>query len=83
MSVLDACLEFLLLVVELVLKRQEMLIEWDSISEKRFIATSLVLLVHFLILQELDLGLHGGDLLMEVEDDVVVDHVGLASLLLS
>ena len=83
LSVLDAGLELLLLVVEFVLKRQEMLIEGDTITEKRFIATSLVLLVNLLIFQELDLSLHSGDLLVKVQDNVVMDDFRLPGLFLS
>lgn len=46
-----------------------MLIERDSVAEERFIATGLVLLVNLLVLQQLDLGLHDGDLTLKVVDD--------------
>ena len=81
--VLNLSLELLLFVVEFVFQGQEVLIERDAITEKRFVAASLVLLVDFAVLEQLDLGLHRGDLLVQVEDDVVVDDVGLTAALLS
>lgn len=73
LGILNTRLELLLLVVELVLEGQEMLIQRNSISQKRFIAASLVLLVHFLVFQQLDGGLHRRDLLVQVEDDLIMD----------
>ena len=73
LGILNTRLELLLLVVELVLESQEMLIQRNSISQKRFIAASLILLVHFLVLQQLDGGLHRRDLLVQVEDDLIMD----------
>ena len=51
-----------MLIIELVLKSQEVLIKRDSIAEKRFIAACLVLLVDLLVLEQLDFGLHDCDL---------------------
>ena len=73
LGILNTRLELLLLVVELVLEGQEVLIQRNSISQKRFIAASLVLLVHFLVFQQLDGGLHRRDLLVQVEDDLIMD----------
>lgn len=70
--VLDACLELLLLVIELVLESQEVFIERNAIAKKRFIATGLVFLVYLLVFEEFNAGLHGGDLLVEVQNDVIV-----------
>ena len=59
---LDLLLEVALLVIELILKSQEVLVERNSVAEKRFIAACLVLLVNLLVLEQLDFGLHDGDL---------------------
>jgi len=72
-SILNACLKFLLLIVELIFECQEMLIQRNTITEKRFIATCLVFLVHLLVFEKLDRCLHGGDLLVQVKDDIIVD----------
>lgn len=77
----DSSFELFLLIVELVLKSEEMLIERDAIPQKRFIATCLILLVHLLSLEQLDLSLHSGDLSLQVQDDLVVDSIGLLVLL--
>ena len=83
LGLLDARLELFLLVVELVLKGQEVLIEWNTVSQKRFIAASLVLLVDLLVLEQLDRSLHRCNLPMQVENDVFPDgglvHIGLLS----
>ena len=50
-----------------------MFIQRNTVAEKRFIATSLVLLVDLLVFEELDGGLHGGDLLVQVKNDVLMD----------
>ena len=55
-----------LLVVELVLKRQEVLVQRDSVSEERFISGSFVFLINLTVLKLLDLQLHRGDLLLQV-----------------
>ena len=60
-----------------------MLVERNTISQKRFIATSLVLLINLLIFQELDLVLHSSDLLVQVEDDVIVNGFCLATFFLA
>lgn len=73
LRVLDSGLELLLLVVELVFKRQEVLVERDAIAQERFIPTRLVLLVDLLVLEQFDLRLHRGDLLVQVQDDVFMD----------
>ena len=74
--------QLLLLVIEFVFESQEVFIERDTVTEKRFIATSLILLVDFLVLEHFDLGLHGSDLLVEVQDDIIMDHICLSILLL-
>ena len=56
-----------------------MLIEGNTVSQERLIAIGLVLLVDLLVLQQLDLGLHGGDLLVEIQDDVVMDGIGFSA----
>ena len=56
-----------------------MLIEGNAVSQERLIAVGLVLLVDLLVLQQLDLGLHGGDLLVEIQDDVVMDRIGFSA----
>ena len=58
-----------------------MLVKRDAVAQKRFIPTSLVLLIDLAILEELDLVLHSGDLLVKVQDDVFVDGVSLPILL--
>ena len=79
LSVPNTALQLLLLVIELVFERKEVLIERDTVSQERLIAIGLVLLIDLLVLQQLDLGLHGGDLLVEVQDDVVMDGIGLSA----
>ena len=83
LGLLDARLELFLLVVELVLKGQEVLVEWNTVSQKRFIAASLVLLIDLLVLEQLDRSLHRRDLSVQVENDVFPDgglvHVCLLS----
>ena len=74
--------QLLLLVIEFVFESQEVFIERDTVTEKRFIATSLILLIDFLVLEHFDLGLHGSDLLVEVQDDIIMDHICLSILLL-
>jgi len=64
LCVFDSVFEFFLLVVELVFQGQKVLIQGNTVSQKRFIATCLVLLVDFLIFQKFDLRLHSGDLLV-------------------
>ena len=76
------CFQLFLLVIELVLKSQKVLIQRDSISEERFIARSLVLLVDFLVLEQLDLSLHRCNLLVQVQNDVFVDDIALLAPLL-
>ena len=83
LSIPHFLLELLLLVVEFVLKGKEMLIKRDSVTEKRFIATGLILLVHLAVLEEFDLLLHGGDLLVQIQDDIVMDSISLTISLLS
>jgi len=72
-GILNARLELLLLVVEFVLERQEVFVEGNTVAKKRFIATGLILLVDLLVFEELDAGLHGGNLFVEVQNDVIVD----------
>ena len=79
LSVPHTAIQLLLLVIELVFERQEVLIEGNAVSQERLIAVGLVLLVDLLVLQQLDLGLHGGDLLVEVQDDVVMDGIGFSA----
>ena len=55
LSVLNAALHLFLLIVELVLEGQEVLIKRDAVSEERLVPAGLVLLVDFLILEQLDL----------------------------
>ena len=81
LSVPHTAIQLLLLVIELVFERQEVLIEGDTVAQERLIAIGLVLLVDLLVLQQLDLGLHGGDLLVEVQDDVVMDGIGFSASL--
>ena len=52
-----------------------MLVEWNAVAQERFIATGLVLLIDLLIFEQLDLALHRGDLLVQVQDDVLMDGV--------
>lgn len=73
LSIADSSFELLLLVVELVFQSQEMLVKRDSITEKRFIATCLVLLIDFLVFKQLDLSFHGRNLLVEIQNDVIMD----------
>lgn len=78
LGILYTRLKLLLFIVKLVLEGQEMLIERDSVPEKRLITTGLVLLIHLLVLEQLDLRLHCGDLLVQVEDNVFVDDIFLS-----
>ena len=70
---LDFILKVVLLVIEFVFESQEVLVERDSVSEERFVATSLILLVDFAVLQHLDLSLHGGDLFLQVQDNLLLE----------
>ena len=78
LSVFDASLQFFLLIVELVFKRQEVLVEWDTVPEQGLVTTRLILLVDLLVLEELDLRFHGRNLLVKVQDDVLVNGVLLS-----
>ena len=73
LSVLNAALHLFLLIVELVLEGQEVLIERNTVTQQRLVPTRLVLLIHFLVLQQLDLRLHRRNLLVQIHDDVLVD----------
>ena len=73
LGLLDAGFELFLLVVELVLKSQEVLVEWNTVPQKRFIAASLVLLVNLLVLEQLDRSFHRRNLPVQVENDVFAD----------
>lgn len=79
----DFRLKLLLLVVKFVLEGQEVLIQRDAVTQKRFIATRLVFLVDLAVFEELDLVLHRGDLLVQVQDDVFVDCTRLPIVLLA
>lgn len=57
-----------------------MLVERDSVTKERFIATGFVLLVDLLVLEELDLLLHGGDLTLQVVDDFSLQFLGAGCL---
>ena len=57
-----------------------MLVQGDSVTQKRFIATRLVFLINLAILKEFDLVLHSGNLLVQVQDNVLVDSISLAIL---
>ena len=81
LSVPHTAIQLLLLVIELVFERQEVLIEGDTVSQERLIAIGLVLLVDLLVLQQLDLCFHSGDLLVEVQDDVVMDGIRFSASL--
>ena len=59
---LDLFLELSLLVVEFILQSQEMFVKRNTVTEERFIAACLVLLIDFLVLEQLDFSLHDGDL---------------------
>ena len=73
LGVLDSSLKFLLLVVEFIFKRQKVLIKRDSIAKERLVSTCLVLLVDFLIFEQLDLRFHRCDLLVQIDDDILMD----------
>ena len=59
-----------------------MLVKRDSIAKKRFIAACLILLINFLVFEHFDLGLHGGDLLVQIQNDILMDHISLPIFLL-
>ena len=82
LGVLDSGLEFLLLVVEFIFKRQKVLIKRDAVAKQRLVSTSLVLLVNFLIFEQLDLRFHRCDLLVQIDDDIFMDQ-GLFSALVA
>ena len=63
---LDELLHLVLFIVELVLQCQKVLVQRDPVSQQRFIAGSLVLLVHFSIFEELNFVLHKDYLLLHV-----------------
>lgn len=75
LSLLDSRLELLLLVVKLVLQGQEVLIQGNTVAQERFIATRLILLVHLLVLQQLNRCLHRRDLPLQVSNDLTSDLV--------
>ena len=75
----DSLLEVFLLVVEFVLQGQEMLVKRDAVTQERFIARGLVLLIDFTVLEQLDLLLHGGDLLVKIEDDILMDGLSFSA----
>lgn len=52
-----------------------MLVKRDTVPQERLVTARLVLLIHFLVLKELYLRLHRGDLLVQVEDDILVNDV--------
>ena len=81
LSILHTRLQLLLLIVKLVLQCKEVLIQGDTVTQKRFIAACLVLLVNLLILEHLDLVLHGGNLAMQVQNDVFMNGIRLAVFL--
>ena len=81
LSVLHTRLQLLLLIVKLVLQCKEVLVQRDTVTQKRFIAACLVLLVNLLILEHLDLVLHGGNLAMQVQNDVFMNGIRLAVFL--
>jgi len=56
----------ILFVVEFILQSQEVFVERDTVSEERFIAGSLVLLVDFSVFKELYFCFHGCDLFLKV-----------------
>ena len=59
-----------------------MLVQRDTVAEERFIATGFVLLVNLLVLEQLDLSLHDGDLTLEVVDDVLFKFIVSSCLVL-
>ena len=59
-----------LFVVEFIFQSEEVFVERDTVSEKRFIARSLVLLVDFSVFKQLYFGFHSCDLLLKVVDVV-------------
>lgn len=67
----DLIFQITLFIVEFVLEGQEMLIQGNPVSQKRFIATSLVLLVNLSLFEQFDLSLHSGNLFLEIQDDFV------------
>ena len=81
LRILHTRLQLLLLVVELVFQGQEVLVQGNTVTQKRFIATCLVLLVDLLVLEHLDLVLHRSDLSMQIENDVLVNGIRLPVLL--
>ena len=83
LCVFDPRLQLLLLVVKFVLEGQEMLIERDTVPQERLIAACLILLIDLLVLEELDLRLHGGDLLVQVKDNVLMNGILLGVSMLA
>ena len=75
LSLLDSRLELLLLIVKFVLQGQEVLVQRNTVTQERFIATSLVLLVDLLVFQQLDRRFHCRDLSLQVRDDLTPDLV--------
>jgi len=56
------------LIVELVLKRQEMLVEGNAVSKEGLITARFVFLIDFPVFEQLDLMLHQHYLLLHVQD---------------
>lgn len=65
---LHILLKLILFIIEFVFEGKEMFIEWNSISEERFIARSFVLLVDFSILEQFYFVFHEDDLFLHIED---------------
>ncbi len=64
-----------LFIVEFILQSKEVFVERDTVSEERFIAGSLVLLVDFSVLKQLYFCFHGCDLLLKVVNVVELELV--------
>jgi len=57
-----------LLIVEFVFKGEEMLVEWDAITQEGLITASFVLLVDFTVFKKLNFGFHQNNLSLHVQD---------------
>ena len=68
-----------LFIVEFIFEGEEVFVERDTVSEERFIARSLILLVDLSILEQLDFGFHSGDLLLKVVDVVELELVAFGA----
>lgn len=70
-SLLHVLFQVIVLIVVLVFECKEVFIKRNSVLEKRLVATGLVLLLDLLVFQHLNFEFHHGNLLVQIENDVI------------